>query len=152
MAKGEGQSIGLSFLDRLLDPEETPVTAMRNGLRRDLEDLMNTNRRVKGWPDSLGELDHSLLSYGIMDLATANLSTPERRDAVVAAIADIVREWEPRLGHLRVSALPNADSADRSLRIRIEADIMMDPSPEPMIFDTIIDPLTSTVSMTSVTR
>ncbi|WP_298952910.1 type VI secretion system baseplate subunit TssE [uncultured Methylobacterium sp.] len=144
-----GRAIRLSILDRLLDPEESALTALRNGLRRDLEDLLNTNPRVKGWPAHLGELDHSLLSYGIMDLATANLATEQRRSAVVAAIGAIVREWEPRLANLSAVALPNADPTDRSLRIRIEAEILIEPAPEPMVFDTVIDPLTNTVSLAS---
>ncbi|GJD50500.1 hypothetical protein OPKNFCMD_3243 [Methylobacterium crusticola] len=144
-----GRAIRLSILDRLLDPEESALTALRNGLRRDLEDLLNTNPRVRRWPSYLSELDHSLLSYGIMDLATANLATEQRRAAVVAVIGEIVREWEPRLANLTAVALPNADPTDRSLRIRIEAEIMIEPAPEPMVFDTVIDPLTNTVSLAS---
>ncbi len=142
-----GRGIRLSILDRLLAPEQSALTVLRDGLRRDLEDLLNANPRVRRWPAHLTELDHSLLSFGIMDLATVNLATEERRAAVVTIIGEIVREWEPRLANLHAVALPNADPTDRALRIRIEASILLEPSPEPMVFDTIIDPLTNTVAL-----
>ncbi|MFG1412454.1 MAG: type VI secretion system baseplate subunit TssE [Pseudomonadota bacterium] len=140
---------GLSLVDRLLDADRPTVAAFRDGLRRDLEELLNTDRRVIGWAADLTELDTSLVNFGVMCLSTVNLSTEQRRAQVVEEIGDIIRQWEPRLANMRVSAVPNVDSSDRSLRMRIEAEIMIEPSPEPMIFDTLIDPLGNTVSLTS---
>ncbi|MFG1462656.1 type VI secretion system baseplate subunit TssE [Xanthobacter sp. DSM 24535] len=141
--------LGLSLVDRLLDAERPTVAAFRDGLRRDLEELLNTDRRVIGWAADLTELDTSLVNFGIMCLSTVNLSTEQRRAQVVEEIGEIIRHWEPRLENMRVSAVPNVDSSDRSLRMRIEAEIMIEPSPEPMVFDTLIDPLGNTVSLTS---
>ncbi|HQS08481.1 MAG: hypothetical protein B7Y12_09615 [Rhizobiales bacterium 24-66-13] len=141
--------LGLSLVDRLLDADRPTVAAFRDGLRRDLEELLNTDRRVIGWAADLTELDTSLVNFGVMCLSTVNLSTEQRRAQVVEEIGDIIRQWEPRLANMRVSAVPNVDSSDRSLRMRIEAEIMIEPSPEPMIFDTLIDPLGNTVSLTS---
>ncbi|MFG1400211.1 type VI secretion system baseplate subunit TssE [Roseixanthobacter pseudopolyaromaticivorans] len=141
--------LGLSLVDRLLDTDRPTVAAFRDGLRRDLEELLNTDRRVIGWAADLTELDTSLVNFGVMCLSTVNLSTEQRRAQVVDEIGEIIRQWEPRLANMRVSAVPNVDSSDRSLRMRIEAEIMIEPSPEPMIFDTLIDPLGNTVSLTS---
>ncbi|OYX73644.1 MAG: hypothetical protein B7Y95_08470 [Rhizobiales bacterium 32-66-11] len=141
--------LGLSLVDRLLDADRPTVAAFRDGLRRDLEELLNTDRRVIGWAADLTELDTSLVNFGVMCLSTVNLSTEQRRAQVVEEIGDIIRQWEPRLANMRVSAVPNVDSSDRSLRMRIEAEILIEPSPEPMIFDTLIDPLGNTVSLTS---
>lgn len=141
--------LGLSLVDRLLDVDRPTVAAFRDGLRRDLEELLNTDRRVIGWAADLTELDTSLVNFGVMCLSTVNLSTEQRRAQVVEEIGDIIRQWEPRLVNMRVSAVPNVDSSDRSLRMRIEAEILIEPSPEPMVFDTLIDPLGNTVSLTS---
>ncbi|MFG1423612.1 type VI secretion system baseplate subunit TssE [Roseixanthobacter liquoris] len=141
--------LGLSLVDRLLDTERPTVAAFRDGLRRDLEELLNTDRRVIGWAADLAELDTSLINFGVMCLSTVNLSTEQRRAQVVEEIGQIIRQWEPRLANMRVSAVPNVDSSDRSLRMRIEAEILIEPSPEPMIFDTLIDPLGNTISLTS---
>ena len=58
----------LSLLDRLIDrdPENqvelppTPTEALdrlREGVRRDVEALLNTRERCRGWPDVFGEID-----------------------------------------------------------------------------------------------
>lgn len=140
-------SIGLSLIDRLLDEEGSLAERVRNGLRRDLEDLLNSNPRVVGWSREFAELDNSLLNFGIPDLATTNLATEHLRMAAVADIGEIIRTWEPRLKDLVVSAIPNADPADNSLRMRIEGQVMLDPLKEPMIFDTIIDPIGNVISL-----
>lgn len=142
----------LSVFDRLADEDVPFLEAMRLGIRADLEMLLNTDRRVVGWAAELNELDSSILNFGMMNFATTNLATDQRRASVVNQVGDIIRRWEPRLGNLRVTALPNIDATDRSLRIRIEAEIMVDPNPEPMVFDTVIDPIGNTVSLSGGRR
>lgn len=145
-----GRAIGLSLLDRLMADEGSLVSRIRDGLRRDLEDLLNTNERVRGWPADLKGLDDSVFGYGIVDLSTANLATEQRRAAVVARIGEAIARMEPRLTALTVAALPNVDPADRTLRFRITAQIMVESEQHPIIFNTVIDPLNNNVSLRSV--
>ncbi|MEP9379115.1 type VI secretion system baseplate subunit TssE [Aquabacter sp. CN5-332] len=142
-------AIGPSLLDRLYGQEGYVVKRVRDGLKRDLEDLLNTPQRVIGWGDELGELDASLLNYGIVDLSTSNLSTEQMRAAVVEQIGETIRRLEPRLADMKISAIPNADPADRSLRMRIEVHIMVESEAEPVFFNTIIDPISNLVSLTN---
>lgn len=141
--------VGPDLLDRLAGSEGSVTARVRAGLKRDLEDLFNTNRRVLGWPAGLGELDGSLLDYGITDLATANLSTPQRRAAVVEELGHLIRAQEPRLRNMRIFALENADSGDRTLRIRIEGHVQIDAEFVPVEFNTLIDTIGNTILMTS---
>jgi len=153
------QSITLSVLDRLLD--DSPETAtprphtladLRASIRRDLENLLNTRRRVLGWPDDLTELSDSILAYGCQDLLSENLATDARRREVVAQIEAAIRRWEPRFARLSVTMVENSDPADRTLRFRIEALIHADPAPQPMVFDSLVDPTSNMVSVTSKAR
>ncbi|TCT02459.1 type VI secretion system baseplate subunit TssE [Aquabacter spiritensis] len=144
----DGPAVGLSLIDRLFGDEAPSLARVRAGLKRDLEDLLNTRERVKSWPAVLGELERSLFSYGIVDLATANFSTEERRAAVVEEIGATIRRLEPRLTRMNIAALQNADPSDRSLRIRIEAQIIIDSESEPVQFNTIIDPIAGAVALT----
>lgn len=144
--------VSLSLLDRLLDEEGSVVSRIREGMLRDLEDLLNTHPRVAGWSEHLRELDRSLLNFGIPDLSAVNLSTERHRSDMVREIGDIIRTWEPRLAKMDIFAVPNTDSSDRTLRIRIEAEIVISLSPEPVIFDTVIDPLSNRVSLKSANR
>ncbi len=141
--------VGPDLLDRLAGGEGSLSARVRAGLKRDLEDLFNTNRRVLGWPAALNELNGSLLDYGITDLSTANLSTPQRRAAVVEELGAMIRAQEPRLRNMRIFALENADPADRVLRIRIEGHVRIEAEYEPVVFNTIIDTIGNTVSLTS---
>lgn len=140
--------IGLSLLDRLTSEETPTLGHVREGLKRDLIDLLNTRQRVTSWPATLAELEKSILNYGILDLSTANFSTDAQRAAVVERIGEAVRLAEPRLSNMRISALSNVDPSDRSLRVLIEAEIVVDSEAEPVQFRTFIDPLGQSVSVT----
>ena len=153
------QSITLSVLDRLLDdtpenaaPRLHTVADLRAAIRRDLENLLNTRRRVIGWPDDLTELPDSILAYGCPDLLVENLTTDARRRDVVAQLEAQIRRWEPRFHRLTVTLTENSDASDRTLRFRIEALIHADPAPEPMVFDSVVDPTSNMVSVTSKAR
>lgn len=146
------------MLDRLLDDGQEGASRphtladLRSAIRRDLEHLLNTRRRVIGWPDDLTELSDSILAYGCADLLTENLATEARRREVVAKLEETIRRWEPRFARLSVTLMENSDGADRTLRFRIEALIHADPAPEPMVFDSVVDPTSNIVSVTSRTR
>lgn len=152
----------LSVLDRLLDDggdsgRDTPLRPhtladLRSAIRRDLEDLLNTRRRVVGWPEDLTELDSSLFNYGVPDILAENLATEGRRREVVAQLETAIRRWEPRFARLSVNLIENSDPNDRTLRFRIEALIRADPQPEPLVFDSVVDPTNNVVQVTSKSR
>ncbi|TDT99767.1 MULTISPECIES: type VI secretion system baseplate subunit TssE [Azorhizobium] len=144
-------SVTLSVLDRLRGGEGPRVARIRDGIRQDLQDLLNTPNRVIGWSQALDQLDTSILNYGIMDLCTANLSTEQQRAAVVEEIGRMIRLYEPRLSDMRIHALANADPSDRSLRLRIEARIYVENEVEPIIFNTVVDPVLNAISLSSAT-
>lgn len=154
----------LSVLDRLLDSAESAGDAptarprshtlndLKAAIRRDVEDLLNTYRRAESWPETLRELDDSIFAYGVHDMVSENLATVARRRQVVADLEAAIRHWEPRFTRLSVIMLDNADPADRSLRFRINADIRLDPAAEPVVFDSVVDPTSNTVLVTSRAR
>ena len=46
--------------------------------------------------------------------------------------------FEPRLGNVRLVPVENSEMGIQQFRLRIEAMLLMDPSPEPVSFDTVI--------------
>jgi type VI secretion system protein ImpF len=68
---------------------------------------------------------------------------------VVAQIEAAIRRWEPRFAQLAVSMVENSDPADRTLRFRIEALIYADPAPEPLVFDSYLEPASRGVAVLS---
>ncbi|MBV5335490.1 type VI secretion system baseplate subunit TssE, partial [bacterium] len=107
---------------------------------------------VASWPEELSELDDSILAYGVPDMLAENLATANRRRLVVADLESAIRQWEPRFTRLSVTMLDNADPNDRSLRFRINAEIRADPALEPVVFDSVVDPTSNTVQVTSRAR
>ncbi len=147
-----------SVLDRLLDDEPQNqiessekrhqlLKEMRSSVRRDLENLFNTRYRVKEAPEELEELEDSLLNYGLPDLATVNLIDLDSKKRFVRFLENTIRHFEPRFKDVQVNVLENADITDRTLRFRIEATMYADPMPEIITFDSVMEPVTRTVSI-----
>jgi type VI secretion system protein ImpF len=140
-----------SVLDRLLDDEPDSVhekrrsdaqvlREMKESLRRDIENLLNTRWRCKSWPPNLDELETSLVNYGIPDFTGANMSLAAERDTLRRIVEKVIRQFEPRFKSVKVSMLNNVDETDRTLRFRIDALMYADPAPELVVFDSQMNP------------
>lgn len=151
MAERPDQRPGLpSVLDRLIDDDpasrsEKPMTiqrlgaALRDAVRRDLEDLLNTRRRPFDLPAGLDQLEDSSFEYGIPDFSGANLSSPERRRKYLKGIEEIIKRHEPRLMTVRVLPADERPSQVRTLHFRIEAVLRAEPAPESVLYDSHVD-------------
>lgn len=152
MAKVEANDPLLpSLLDRLIDDDpgalkEQPrstaqqLRQLKQSVRRDLENLLNTRWRAIGWPSELKELDTSIVNYGIPDFTGANLGSAGSRDDFVRIIEETIRRCEPRLKRVKVELLDNAEREDRTMRFRIDAMLQADPDPEQVVFDSALEP------------
>jgi type VI secretion system protein ImpF len=147
-----------SVLDRLLDDEpgvrrDSPqsrhqvLRELKRAVRRDLEHLLNTRCRCLPPPPNLTELEHSLVAYGLPDLSDLNLSVPEGRQQLTRLLETTIVRWEPRFKTVLVHLLENVDSVDRTLRFRIDALLYATPAPEPVVFDSALEPVTGTVEV-----
>lgn len=150
-----------SILDRLLDDEphnqteQDPgqhqlIKQLRNSVRRDLESLLNTRYNVVKPPDDLIEVEKSLLNYGLPDLATINITDAKKRDQFTLSLQKTLEEYEPRFKTVKVSYIDNKDETDRTLRFRIDAVIYADPLPQVVVFDSILESVTRTVSVKEI--
>jgi len=147
-----------SIIDRLFDDQpdnqnevdsgqHQKLKQLRSSVRRDLESLMNTRYRVIEPGEEHQELDKSLLNYGLPDLATINITDLDKRKEFTSKMEMILREFEPRFKDVNVSYLDNNDNTDRTLRFRIDATLYADPSPEVVVFDSILEPVTRSISI-----
>ena len=146
MARPAGAVHQGSLLDRLVeDPNERgdgPTLArLREGLRRDLENLLNTRRRFLRWPAELEELDRSLLAYGLGDFTHETLSAPGFRREFVEQVSRLLQRSEPRLQVRDVQLLDNTDPLDRRLRFRVTGAVRFGEERHALSFDSHLDPL-----------
>ncbi len=154
---------GPSLLDRLLDaapdlsvdPPRSRAAQMRDALeslRRDLESVLNTRRCPTSPPASLARLRRSLLTFGVGDFIGANLTTREQRAVFAAGLEEAIRDCEPRLRHLSVTVLDPREAAERVLRLRIEAMVVIDDSAVPVLFASSINPATLRFSVSEASH
>jgi type VI secretion system protein ImpF len=151
MARGLGETtITISALDRLIDLE--PDNSMENALsraqsvrllksavRRDLEWLLNT-RRIAELPDErLKELNKSVYMYGLPDLSALTMASMADRNKLVRQVLGTINMFEPRLTNVRLVLVETPDAGKKDVRLRIDAMLRMDPVPEPVSFDTVIE-------------
>ena len=133
-----------SVLDRLMSVEEWPATRaqslryFKDALKRDLEWLLNT--RQPPIPE-LGDYPlarASVINYGLPDITSMGLASASDHSRLRKAIETCLRNFEPRLMDVRVT-LEGADTADRRLRFHIEGSMKLDPAPEEIAFDTVLE-------------
>lgn len=139
----------LSVLDRLLgDSVAIPSLAqVRHSVRRDLECLLNTRRCWLRWPGEYRELEKSVLGYGLPDFTVMELSTQEGRQWLCDEVERTIIRFEPRLARVSVTMRDNELPIDRLLRLRIDAVLLVDPIPQPVAFDSQLEPVSLSVSL-----
>jgi type VI secretion system protein ImpF len=139
-------------LDRLLDDEpgntrEVPkrrdqiMRDLKQSVCRDLEDLLNTRHRCGVLPEDLEELDVSLVNYGISEIAGA--AGAIHSTDLPKTIERVIKRFETRFKSVKVTLLENKNEYDRTVRFRIDAVMYAEPAPEPITFDSQLEPTTS---------
>jgi type VI secretion system protein ImpF len=151
MARGAGETtITISVMDRLIDAEpenrmENPlsraqsVRLLKNSVRRDLEWLLNTRRIADAPDEGLKEINRSAYVYGLPDLSSVSVGSSGDRNRLVRNVLATINTFEPRLANVRLVLVETPDSSKKDVRLRIEAMLRMDPVPEPISFDTVIE-------------
>lgn len=115
------------------------VRLLKNAVRRDLEWLLNS-RRIADPPDEgLKELNRSTYVYGLPDLSALTMASTADKNRLVRQILSTINLFEPRLMNVRLVMVETPDAGKKDVRLRIEAMLRMDPVPEPVSFDTVIE-------------
>ncbi len=136
------------MLDRLLDFEpktsrEAPksrsksVRELKQAVRRDIEWLLNTKRYSGKIDERLEEIRKSVVSYGLPDFTGISVCNDDEQKNLTKSLETAIRIFEPRFIDVKVTLEPTS-STDKVLRFRIEANLDIDPTPEPITFDTIL--------------
>lgn len=150
MAKRDATGpVTLSVLDRLLDrdPEtrsEVPRTRAQSlrelklGLKRDLEWLLNTRKTIEVAPESAQETVRSVYHYGFTDISSKSVLSSKDHSDLVREMETAITLFEPRLKRARVR-MELQEGNFRTLKFVIEGLLCMDPAPEPVRFDTVLE-------------
>jgi type VI secretion system protein ImpF len=133
-----------SVLDRLMAVDDWPTTRtqsvrfFREAIKRDLEWLLNTRQppllQLDSWPNAKA----SVINYGLPDITSLGLLSPSDHNTLRLAIVACLRNFEPRLTDVHVK-LEGSDLKDRRLRFHIDGNLRLDPAPEEIAFDTVLE-------------
>ena len=143
------QSATQSVLERLIDRDPgSPSDAVSNhaqsvrqlklSLRRDLEWLLNTRRTPEPAGASFQELSKSLINYGLPDVTAFSHEATGDRARLLRLLESTIGTFEPRLAGVKVTALEANRGAAHVMRFQIEGMLLMDPEPEHISFDTVL--------------
>jgi type VI secretion system protein ImpF len=143
------RTVTQSVLERLIDRDPAAgadpppmraqsVRLLKSSLRRDLEWLLNTRRTPEAVGREFALLQHSLYNFGVPDLTALNRESSRDRTRLTQIIEQAVSTFEPRLKRIKVTELPAAAGMQHILRFQIEGLLDMDPAPELISFDTVL--------------
>jgi len=137
-----------SVLDRLLDFEpdvsrEAPrsrsksLRELKLSVRRDLEWLLNSRAFPEEIDERLEEVKKSVVVYGLPDITGISAKSHIEQKRLTEALETAIKNFEPRFLNLKVTLEP-VNNIDRMLKFRIEARLNVEPTPEPIAFDTVL--------------
>ncbi len=138
--------VAYSILDRLIDDPSEDLERKSNresaeffkkSVRRDLEWLLNTRAPLQ--PPHGAESERSLYMYGLPDISSISVLSHRDRQTLTKAIQSAIVKFEPRIRNPRVVLVTAGDQRIQSLRFIIEGILRMEPNPEPIAFDTVLD-------------
>jgi len=164
MAKREiERTVQPSLLDRLTDedprtPADVRISYMeslqnfKRSVQRDLEWLLNTRRIADEPPDHFEELKRSVYHYGIPDITSLSRDSSDSRDLLLARLDEALAMFEPRLTNVRIQMQEiEGEAHRRELRFIVEATLRLDPTPEQVMFDTVLHFSTGEIDVTGKT-
>jgi type VI secretion system protein ImpF len=137
-----------SVLDRLIDFEpdvsrEAPkshsksLRELKLSVRRDLEWLLNSRALPEEIDERLEEVKKSVVVYGLPDITGISAKSHVEQKRLTEALENAIKIFEPRFLNLKVTLEP-VNNIDRMLKFRIEARLNVEPTPEPIAFDTVL--------------
>ena len=151
MAKRElERTVQASVLDRLTDEDPQgsvdprvsyleSLRAFKAGVQRDLEWLLNTRRASGSDVEQLEEVRKSLYCCGMPDITSMSADSLDARTQLLQQVEDALALFEPRLAQVHIAMTEvEGEQRRRELRFIVEATLRLDPTPEQVMFDTVL--------------
>ena len=139
-----------SLLDRLTDEQpgqpadpritrDESVRLYRLTVQRDVAWLFNTRRSIVDVPEAYAELQRSVHEFGIPDTTAISVGTMDGQQELERMLQEALERFEPRLANPRVRIVEADQVSAPQVRFTVEAVLRMDPSPEAVVFDAVLE-------------
>jgi type VI secretion system protein ImpF len=159
MARTElDRNVQPSLLDRLIDESpresadvpkshEESARLFRISVQRDVELLLNTRRSIVPVDTMFGEVRNSVHEFGLPDTTGSSPGTPEGRKRLTDDVRDTILRFEPRLANVSVRLSESDRIKTPQVRFLVVGTLRMDPTPEQIVFDTVLDMSTGAIDV-----
>ena len=139
-----------SLMDRLIDTEPDVSTEplwsrshtlaqLKESVRRDLENLLNTRQTRTDLFLQSCETARSILTYGVPDFTAQGMDASDEQHRLKEAVGQAIRTFEPRLIEVQVDVEATDSTFDRKIHLKINAILCAEPVIESIVFDTIVE-------------
>ncbi len=128
---------------------QTPYTLqeLKRSVSRDIEALLNSRRELLAeLPSEFQEVNKSVLTYGLPDFTSLSLNSQKDRKSIRREIETTLGLFEPRLRAIKVT-VEGPNKFEHALHFRIDAMLLVEPNPEAVTFDAMLQLSTSTYSV-----
>ena len=106
-------------------------------------------------PDARRYVEQSGVGFEVVNLAEGRERLPQLEREIARTLAaegairieQTIRRFEPRLSRIRVTLTDGQNTLESVLRLRIEALLRIEPAPEPIAFDTLVNSATAEVQV-----
>lgn len=120
------------------NPQSLSLSELQSNVFRDLQAMLNSRQGLAEPLEEGTELRQSVIAFGLPDICNVNPDNLDEQASIRAAVEESIRLFEPRLSNVTVTT-EGASQSDRSLRLKVRANLKIEPNPVPVEFDTIIE-------------
>jgi type VI secretion system protein ImpF len=79
------------------------------------------------------------LFFGLPDIASISLQNPGEEQKLLRSLEESIQMFEPRLSRARVTSRDQYKTTQQAITFHVEAMLMIDPAPERISFDTVLE-------------
>ena len=145
--RNQPRAVRQSILDRLVDRGwrepadwDDSIERLKANILRDIEALLNTRESGSPAGAPYTEVEQSIYNYGLPDFASMSADSVATPARLLKAVEREIELFEPRLSEVRISrAEDESKRTTRDLKFVIEATLRLDPDPERVRFDTVLE-------------
>ena len=105
---------------------------------------LDPRRIAEPAPARYPEVNASVYHFGLPDVSSRSADSIETQQQLAGDIEECLRIFEPRLTQVRVSIREAVEEEGRLARFVVEALLRMDPEPQRVVFDTVLETPTGT--------
>lgn len=130
---------------------EFSIDEIKNLLRRDLENLLNTRQSLIYFFPLSTSLDQSAVNYGLPDITRINLDSNKDKKLVTKNIENQIEKYIPSLKEVRVKLIDRKiDPSADTLELHIDSVLKISRLNEAMSYSAVIDPVTKNLRVSEV--